>query len=411
MAALTIETPAVFEPLLAPARYKGAHGGRGSGKSHFFGELMIEENICQKLDNVCLRETLKSLEFSVKKLLEHKIEKLNAGYYFEVQDRRILTKQGGVIIFEGMQNHTADSIKSLEGFDRAWFAEAQRASQKSLDLLRPTLRKETSQLWFDWNPALPTDPIDQLLRSENLPPDAVVVRANHSDNPFFPKVLQDELEYDRKRDYDKYLHIWEGEYQQSSEARIFKNWVIEEFERPEGTAFKLGADWGFSIDPSVLVRASIEGNRLYVDYEAYLIGCEIVNLPDLFDRVPESRKWFITADSSRPETIDYMRKHGYPKINGAHKGKGSIEEGITFLQSFDIVVHPRCVHLIDELKSYSYKRDPLTDEILPIIEDKNNHVIDALRYACEGARKAKTVKRTINAQNNFVSSQHGWLGA
>lgn len=412
MTSLTIETPAVFEPLLAPARYKGAHGGRGSGKSHFFAELMIEENICQKLDNVCLRETLKSLEFSVKKLLEHKIEKLNAGAYFEVQDRRILTKQGGVIIFEGMQNHTADSIKSLEGFDRAWFAEAQRASQKSLDLLRPTIRKETSQLWFDWNPALATDPIDQLLRGPNLPPGAAVVKANYTDNPFFPQVLRDELEYDRKRDYDKYLHIWEGEYQQSSEARIFKNWTIEEFERPEGTAYRQGADWGFSIDPSVLVRCSIDGNRLYADYEAYLIGCEIVNLPDLFDRVPESRKWFITADSSRPETIDYMRKHGYPKINGAHKGKGSIEEGITFLQSFDIVVHPRCVHLIDELKSYSYKRDPLTDEILPIIEDKNNHVIDALRYACEGARKAATVKRAVkvNAQN-YGHTPHGWLGA
>jgi phage terminase large subunit len=117
---LTIETPAVFEPLLEPARYKGAFGGRGSGKSHFMAELMIEENIMGKLDNVCLREIQKSLEFSVKKLLEQKIEKMNAGAYFEVQDKRIMSKRGGVIIFEGLQNHTADSIKSLEGFDRAW---------------------------------------------------------------------------------------------------------------------------------------------------------------------------------------------------------------------------------------------------------------------------------------------------
>lgn len=393
MTSLVIDTPAVFEPLLAPARYKGARGGRGSGKSHFFGELMIEENICHKLDNVCLRETLKSLEFSVKKLLEHKIEKLNAGAYFEVQERRILTKKGGVIIFEGMQNHTADSIKSLEGFDRAWFAEAQRASQKSLDLLRPTLRKDTSELWFDWNPVAATDPIDQLLCGDTLPPDAVVVKANYSDNPFFPDILRKEMEYDRKRDYDKYLHIWEGEYQQSSEARIFKNWVIEEFDRPDGTIFRLGADWGFSIDPSVLVRCSVDGNRLYVDYEAYMIGCEIVALPDLFDRVPESRKWFITADSARPETISYMRNHGYPKMNAAQKGAGSLAEGVAFLQSFDIVVHPRCQHLIDELKTYSYKRDSLTDEVLSVIEDKNNHVIDALRYACEGVRKAMAVKK------------------
>ncbi len=382
-----IETPSVFEPLLYASRYKGAHGGRGSGKSHFFAELMIEESIRTKLDSVCLRETLKSLEFSVKKLLEQKIEAMNAGPYFEVQDRRILTKRGGIIIFEGMQNHTAESIKSLEGFDRAWFEEAQTASQKSLDLLRPTIRKKDSEIWFSWNPDSPDDPIDKLLRGDNLPPDAVVVESNYHNNPWLPEVLRKELEYDRKRDPDKFAHVWLGQYKKNSEARIFKNWVIEEFERPAGTVFRLGADWGFSVDPSVLVRASIDENRLYIDHEAYMVGCEIVNLPDLFDRVPESRKWFCRADSARPETISYMTSHGYPKMQAATKGAHSIDEGIAFLQSFDIVVHPRCIHTIDELNNYSYKRDPLTDEVLPIIEDKNNHVIDALRYACEGVRQ------------------------
>lgn len=409
MKSLVIETPAVFEPLLKPARYKGAHGGRGSGKSHFFAELMVEENVRMKLDNVCLRETLKSLEFSAKKLIEHKIESMNAGAYFEVQDRRIFTKRGGVIIFEGMQNHTNDSIKSLEGFDRAWFEEAQRASKKSLDLLRPTIRKPDSELWFSWNPENPDDPIDELLRGDKLPPDAVVVEANWNDNPWFPDVLQAEMEYDRSRDIDKFKHVWMGEYRQSSEARVFKNWTIEEFERPAGTIHRLGADWGFSVDPSVLVRCSIDGNRLYVDYEAYMIGCEIVNLPELFDRVPESRKWFCRADSARPETISYMQKNGYPKMQAAQKGRGSIDEGIAFLQSFDIVVHPRCTHLIDELGSYSYKRDPLTDEILPVIVDKDNHVIDALRYACEGARKATTIKREVKVKSSFRTTS--WMAA
>jgi phage terminase large subunit len=219
------------------------------------------------------------------------------------------------------------------------------------------------------------------------------------------------MEYDRKRDYDKYCHVWLGEYQKNSEARIFKNFVIEDFERPEGTIYRLGADWGFSVDPSTLVRVSTEGNRLYVDYEAYMVGCEIVHLPDLFDRVPESRKWFCRADSARPEVISYMRKNGYPRMQSAMKGKDSIEEGIQFLQSFDIVVHPRCVHLIDELNSYSYKRDKLTDEILPIVEDKNNHMIDALRYACEGIRKASTMKRKESV-NNYRMPQgiNGWMG-
>lgn len=413
MANLVIETPRAFVPLLQPARYKGAFGGRASAKSHSFAELMIEENIRSKLDNVCLRETLKSLEFSVKKLLCQKIEKFNAGSYFEVQDRRILTKRGGVIIFEGMQNHTADSIKSLEGFDRAWFEEAQAASQKSLDLLRPTIRKPGSELWFSWNPDEPTDPIDQLLRGENAPPGAIVVEMNYTDNPWLPDEMRLEIEYDQRRDPDKFAHVWLGQYRQYSEAMVFRNWIIEEFERPPGTIYRLGADWGYSIDPSVLVRCSIDGNRLYVDYEAYMIGCEIVNLPDLFDSVPESRKWFITADSSRPETISHMKKNGYPKISPSIKGKGSIEEGVAFLQSFDIVVHPRCRHLIDELKNYKYKRDPLTDKVLPILEDKNNHVIDGLRYACEGARRTAQTKRKSEPKSPPVNfrAQSSWMGA
>jgi phage terminase large subunit len=378
-----------------------------SGKSHFFADNWLDENVRLKLDCVCLRETLKSLEFSVKKLLESKIERYNAGDYFEIQDRRILSKIGGVTIFEGMQNHTADSIKSLEGFDRSWFEEAQNASDKSLTLLRPTIRKEGSELWFSWNPNKETDPIDQLLRGEKQPKSAVVIKANYMDNPWFPKELQDELEWDRARDPGKFAHVWLGEYQTNSEARVFINWTIEEFERPTGTIFRMGADWGFSVDPSVLIRCSIEGRRLYIDYEAYMVGCEIDQLPDLFDRVPESRKWFITADSARPETVSYMRNHGYPKINSAIKGAGSIEEGIEFLKSYDIVIHPRCKHLIDEMTLYSYKIDKLTSQILPVLEDKNNHVIDALRYALEGMRKAVIPKDRQAVVKRRVTQ--GWM--
>ncbi len=408
---LRIETPRVFKPLLVPARYKGAHGGRAAAKSHFFAERMIAENIQDRHDNVCLREVQRSLEFSVKKLLEDKIAAMNAGFYFDVMDKRILTKRGGVIIFEGLQNHTADSIKSLEAFTRFWVEEAQSLSQKSLDILRPTMRAAGGEMWFSWNPNLPTDPIDVLLRSDEPPPDSVVVEATYRDNPWLPEALRVELEYDQKRDPDKFAHIWLGKYQLHSEARVFKNWKIEEFERPAGTIFRRGADWGFSVDPSCLVSCSIDGNRLYIDAEAYMIGCEIVNLPDLFDRVPESRKWFITADSARPETISYMQKHGYPKINHAVKGKGSIEEGIAFLQSFDIVVHPRCVHMIDELTLYHYKRDSLTDEILPVLEDKNNHLIDALRYACEGIRKAAKPREPQKHRYTRPTSRQAYLGA
>jgi phage terminase large subunit len=135
------------------------------------------------------------------------------------------------------------------------------------------------------------------------------------------------------------------------------------------------------------VRCYLDGKRLYVDHEAYMVGCEIDQLPDLFMRVPDSTKWFITADTARPETISYMQRHGFPKINAAIKGAKSVEEGVEFLKSYDIVVHPRCKHTIDELTLYSYVVDDLTGQVTPKLADKDNHVIDALRYACEGARR------------------------
>lgn len=413
MSKLSLDTPEVFEPLLQPARYRAAWGGRGSGKSHFFAELLVEESLRRRVDIVCLREVQKSLKFSVKKLIEAKIEALGVTDYFEVQQEQIRSRRGGVMIFQGMQDHTSDSIKSLEGFGIAWFEEAQSASQRSLDLLRPTIRAPGSELWFSWNPNLETDPIDRLLRGAKPPPDAVVVKANYRDNPWLPAELKAELEYDRQRDPDKFAHIWLGEYQRNSEARVFRNWTVEEFSRPAGTVHRLGADWGFSVDPSVLVRCSIEGNRLYVDYEAWQVGCEIVNLPELFMAVPEAEKWPITADSARPETISHMQRNGFPRIRSAIKGPKSLEEGVEFLKSFDIVVHPRCQHLIDELTLYSYKTDPLTGDVLPLLADKDNHVIDALRYALEGARRARPAAPTevhkINKHRRAMGAA-GWMG-
>lgn len=392
---LQIPTPEWALPLLQPSRYKGAHGGRGSGKSHFFAEAVIEAHIIDPASRtVCVREVQKSLAQSVKRLLETKIAALNAGAYFEVQEAVIKAKRGdGLIIFQGMQNHTSDSIKSLEGYDRAWVEEAQSLSQRSLDLLRPTIRKPESELWFSWNPNLETDPVDALLRGPKPPPDARIVEVNYDQNPWLPDVLRVEMEYDRGRDPDKYAHVWRGGYANNGEARVFKNWRIDEFDAPDDAVHRLGADWGFAADPTVLVRCHIVGRTLYVDYEAYRIGCEIVDTPDLFLSVPESERWPMVADSSRPETISHVRKNGFPKLLAAVKGPRSVEEGVEWLKSYDIVVHPRCRHVIDELTHYSYKTDPLTQKVLPVLADKNNHCIDALRYACESARRISGVAK------------------
>jgi phage terminase large subunit len=394
---LEIQTPRWFLPLLAPARYKGVWGGRGSGKSHAMAEYIVERTMMTKTDVVCIREVQKSLSMSVKRLIEDKIENLGLIGYFDIQRDKIIHKSNGsMMIFAGMQSHTADSIKSLEGFDIAWVEEAQSLSQRSLDLLRPTIRKPNSEILFTWNPSLATDPVDSFLRSDTVYPGSVVVPANYMDNPWFPDVLRDEMEYDKRRDPDKYAHVWLGNYEQNSEARVFKNWSIEEFEVDPTQTIRQGADWGFSVDPTVLVQCYIVGRKLYVPYEAYRVGCEIVDTPELFMSLPDSEKWPMTADSARPETISHMRRNGFPKIMPAVKGPGSLEDGVQWLKSFDIVVHPRCKHLIDELTLYKYKTDPLTGIVMPVLDDKDNHVIDAVRYACEGARRAQIAAQRPN---------------
>ena len=192
------------------------------------------------------------------------------------------------------------------------------------------------------------------------------------------------MEYDKRVDYDRYMHVWEGHTRTISDAQVFKGkFRSDVFDTPEGATFYLGADWGFSQDPSVLVRAFIKDGRLWIDHEAYGVGVDIDDTPTLFDVVPDARKWMITADSARPETISYMQRHGY-KMRSAKKGKGSVDDGVSFLRSFEeIVAHERCKHTLYELRHYSYKTDRLTGDVLPILEDKHNHCIDALRYGIE----------------------------
>jgi phage terminase large subunit len=217
---LNIPTAAVYEPLLAPARYKGAHGGRGSAKSHFFADLMVEDGLAlpgevgEGMRAVCIREVQKDLAQSSKLLIESKLKThgLGEAQGFKVFRDVIQTPHDGLIIFKGMQDYTADSIKSLEGFHRSWWEEAQTASAHSLSLLRPTIRAPGSQLWFSWNPRRKTDPVDVMLRGPELPTGAQVVRANWRDNPWFPVELEQERLDCLRSNADQYEHIWEGAY-------------------------------------------------------------------------------------------------------------------------------------------------------------------------------------------------------
>lgn len=270
---LSPAAPRAFVPLLGRSRYKGAWGGRGSGKSHFFAELLVARCVAKKTDAVCVREVQKSLDKSVKKLIEGKIKSLGVSHLFRVLQTHIEGPHGGVIIFQGMQDHTAESIKSLEDFDIAWVEEAQSLSQTSLTLLRPTIRKPGSELWFSWNPKRKADPVDVLLRGEKPPTGSVVVQVNWSDNPWFPEELRQEREDDERDRPDQYEHVWEGGYAKVTEGAYYAASLL--------AAKKAGRIGRVSPDPLMTFRAiwDIGGTGAKADacsiWIAQFIGREI----------------------------------------------------------------------------------------------------------------------------------------
>ncbi len=249
---MRLEVPRKLKPLLFPKRYKGAYGGRGGAKSHFFAEQILARCVASPTRAVCIREIQDSIRDSVRQLLVDKIAKLGLGREFVPLDTEIRGANGSLIIFKGMQSYNAETIKSLEAYDIAWVEEAQTLSQRSLDMLRPTLRKEGSELWFSWNPRFKTDPVDKFFRKD--PPDeAVSVMVNYRDNPWFPDVLRKDMLNDFAKDPDKADHVWNGAYG-SSEGAILSRWV-NEAERegrinavrfdPQGAPLEISSDIGF----------------------------------------------------------------------------------------------------------------------------------------------------------------------
>ena len=364
-------------------RFIVIYGGLGSAKSWTVALFLILKGYEKPIRVLCTREIQKSIKDSVHRLLTDTIIKTCLEGFYTVTENSIRGKNGTEFIFKGLR-HNPDEIKSTEGIDFAWCEEAHSVSRKSLEILTPTIRKPGSQIIFTYNPTDIDDPVhaDYTLAERD---DILKIEINWRDNPWFPDVLRAELEYDKRVDYDKYLHKWEGQCVVHSEAQIFyKKWIVEDFELPEKPEWNIGLDFGFSVDPSAAVASFIIDNVLYIRYDAWGLGVEIDKTGELLDTIPVINKAIIVADSARPETISYLRRAGY-NVRGAKKGKGSVEDGIELIRSFEkIIIHPSCEHTIDEFKNYKWKTDPRTEEISTIPEDKNNHIIDALRYSLEG---------------------------
>lgn len=381
-----IPLPDWCEPYFEPARYKVAHGGRGSGKSWAFARMLVIRALQGKVRILCARELQNSIQDSVHQLLVDQIAALGLSGGFHVLESKITSVTGSEFLFKGLRGmkNNAQAIKSLEGVDICWIEEGQTISAASFETLTPTIRKPGAEIWATMNPDQDADPVYQIVK--NPPSGSIVRRVNWSDNPWFDETsLPAEREWMQRTDPDAYAHVWEGECRQNSDAQVLRGkYAVEAFEVDAAWDGPYqGADWGFSTDPTAFVRCWIGGRTLYIEREAYGVGVEIDALPALFDAAhPQARASVTRADSARPETISYMKRHGYGLVMAVDKWPGSVEDGVAFLRSFErIVIHPRCRHTAEEARLWSYKTDRLTGDVLTTLVDKNNHIWDAVRYA------------------------------
>lgn len=419
---LSIPTAEVFEPLLAPSRYKGLFGGRGSGKSHFCAEKLIDDSLYEKgLRSVCIREVQKSLKDSAKRLIEDKLQEMGLGerHGFKVFKELIETPGDGVILFQGMQDHTAESIKSLEGFGRAWVEEAQTMSANSLKLLRPTIRGENSELWFSWNPRRKSDPVDMMFRQGEAPTDSVLVRANWNDNPWFPAVLEQERKDCLKNDPDQYDHIWEGGYISVADGAYYAKNLAE--------ARLAGRIGRVSPDPLMTYRlfADIGGTGARADaftlWVAQFIGQEIRVL-DYYEAVgqdlashltwmrsrgysPDKAQVWLPHDGStfdKVYAVSYesaLKDAGYTVTVIPNQGKGAaakrIEEGRRLFPAMWFN-EETCQAGLEAIGWYHERKDPVRSVGLGPDHDWSSHAADAFGLMCVAHQPPKgPVKRVV----------------
>jgi len=379
---MDINIAEVFLPLYEEQeRYYFLKGGRSSGKSWVVADYLLAKMVQdQNLNLVCLREVQRSIKHSSKKLLSDRIEYHGLGSYFEVQDTQIKCRRGGgVIIFNGLQSHTVDSIKSLEGFDLCWVEEAQTITAYSLELLTPTIRKDGAEIIFTYNPKRKEDPVFLL---EQEVDSKVVIFANYHDNPFCPKSIIEEASIMKARRPQKYNHIYLGGFG-VAEGLIFDNFMqravrSEEIQRLECLQ---GMDFGFSNDPTAFCQIYMDYTKkiIYVYDGFYQRG--LMN-SDIAYRIKElkAHRHLTRCDSAEPKTIASLNSKGVRAV-GAEKGKDSIIAGIEFLKEYDIIVNAHLKEFVEELENYTWELDRMTGKPTNKPIDEYNHFIDSLRYA------------------------------
>ena len=368
--------------IASDCRYKVLYGGRRSAKTYSFVDALLVKSVFTPLLVLCTRQLQRSIRDSIHKTIKNRIIALELDDFFVIEKASIYSKCGSEFIFMGVQYNVTE-IKGIEGIDVVLIEEAEQMSQDSWDVLEPTISKDGSEIWVNFNPESEKSPTYQKF-VKNTPESCAIEHMTFRDNKYLPEISRKQLEYDRKVDPDKYEWIWEGGLKKYHDALIFAGKIVElDFETPKCVQKHYGCDWGFSDDPLAGGSLYMLGKDLYIDYEFYARGIEYDEYEAVFDTVPGIREGRIRADNSQPASIKHVKSKGFD-ILGAKKWAGSVEDGIMFLRQFEhIYIHPRCPGALDDFRNYRYKQDPLTKEVLTLIVDKCNHVPDWVRYALQ----------------------------
>ena len=419
MPELHVEIPPVaLECLSAKSRYKVLKGGRGGGKSHSIAKMILVRMMAEKMVVLCTREFQTSIKDSVHRLLSRQIEQMGLGQYFEIQKATIIcTKTGSEAIFAGLADKTVDSIKSLEGAKICWVEEAQTVSDRSWQLLIPTIRVPDSEIWISFNPDEETDPTYQRF-IVNAPPNCATATLNWNDNPWLPDVLREEKDYLYSVDPDTAAHVWGGACRKASDAQILRGrYRVQEFTPKPGLwdGPYQGIDFGFAQDLGTFVRCWIWEGDLYIEYESAGLEIDTDLLPSYWDDIPGARDFIARADCSRPETISQVRRLGYHRVTGCYKWTGCEKDGIDHLRSYKaIIIHPRCVEAAKEARLWSWKKNKGGD-ILPETTGKFDNTWAAVRYALEpiilnGLQKGLPASEEDEYATSQRSRSMAWLG-
>lgn len=399
MASLDITVPpklvAMFTDPRAEHRYRVLRGGRGSGKSYTAAKMAAIWGAVEPLRILCTREFQNSIKESFHAELKNAIESEPwlARQYDVGRDYLRHKTNGTEFIFAGLR-HNINSIKSMAQIDLCIVEEAETVPHESWKDLLPTIRADGSGFIIIYNPKRRDSWVAQTFDAGKPPPRSLVLDINHSDNPWFPNALKEQLQDDATRlDPALFRHIWEGAYYEQSQAQVFAGrYEVAEFEpSPDWGSPIYGLDFGFSQDPTAAVQCWVKDGALYIRKAFARVGLELDDTAiALQAAMPGIERHRVVADNARPESISYLARHGLPLITACKKGKGSVMDGIEHIRAHKrIVIHPDAKPIIDEFELYSFKIDRISGKVTDDIVDAYNHCIDALRYALESQMRGR----------------------